>query len=69
MQFPKHSILNKEVDVEAIRDDIREMSALRNNGVICARQRLILPPTAEIRTNDLETRIRLTAIIAEKKVI
>jgi len=53
--------------VEAIRDDIREMSALRNNGVICANQHLILPPTAEIRTNDLE--IRLTAIIAEKKVI
>ena len=53
--------------MEAIRDDIREMSALRNNGVICANQHLILPPTAEIRTNDLE--IRLTAVIAEKKVI
>jgi len=56
-----------EEDVEAIMDNIREMSALRNNGVICANQHLILLPTAEIRTNDLE--IRLTAIIAEKKVI
>jgi len=53
--------------VEAIRDDIREMSILRNNGVTCAKQHLRLPPTAEIRTNNLE--IRLTAIIAEKKVI
>ena len=68
MQFPKPSTLNKEEeDVEAIRDVIREMSALKNNGAICANQHLILPPTAEIRTNDLE--IRLTAIIVEKKVI
>jgi len=53
--------------VEATRDVTREMSVLRNNGVICAKQDPILPPTAGIRTNDLE--IRLTAIIAEKKAI
>ena len=73
MQFPRLSILNKEEeeeeeDEEATgRDVTREMSVLQSYGVICVKQDPTLPPTAGIRLNGQE--IRMTATIAEKKVI
>jgi len=58
----------EEEDEATTRDDTREMSALRRAGVIGVKPAPTLPPTAGVRrTNELE--IRMTATIAEKKVI
>jgi len=53
----------------ATRDDTREMRVLRGGGVIGAKPVPTLPPIGGVRrtTNELET--RMTATIAEKKVI
>jgi len=49
--------------------DTREMSVLRRGGVIGAKPVPTLPPIIRVRRTTNELEIRMTATIAEKKVI
>ena len=59
----------EEEDEVATRDDTRKMSVLRAGGVIGAKPAPTLPPIAGVRRTTNELEIRMTATIAEKKVI
>jgi len=71
MRYQMLSTHNKEEEEDevAIRDDTREMSVLRRGGVIGAKPAPTLPPIVGVRRTTNELEIRMTATIAEKKVM